>query len=429
MKKYIKVIILIILCGLIVSGIFIYKKYCKSCNIETPNTKEIASELEGNKNDENQSIVKIVDGKIQNEDLIDEFIEKTSSTKENMSLQIEVDNENQVEVEFIPSSDEDIENRFGYYLLKRDEKETKFSVLDYHIARNTIDETVYLIFDTVLGENKEDPMALICSYDLDSSSYKKDFELNFNQRKDMGAKKIIGPESSVIPMEYAVYTVGGDVTFTIEDDMVYDFEKALKEKVITVEQILEQAKMDDKYGMCREEMYQDGGTTEYLYDDYTIIKYNTLDGNQDFVIGPKGDNIRNKVDEILYNQNDDSGTKAVDIEFNRSPENVTIKVIEDTISRDSASILITDNNEDKYGWGEEFGVQEKVNGEWKDLDYISDNLSWIAIAYELNEDNQLTQKLNIKEYYGELSNGIYRIVKQVYDNGYVSIYSDEFEIK
>ena len=29
--------------------------------------------------------------------------------------------------------------------------------------------------------------------------------------------------------------------------------------------------------------------------------------------------------------------------------------------------LITDNNSNKYGWGVEFRVQEKVNGEWKDL--------------------------------------------------------------
>lgn len=299
MKKNIKVLILVIACGLIVSGVFIYKKYCKSCNIEIPNTKEIISEVEEKNIDENQNIVKIVDGKIQNEDLIDEFIEKITSAKETMSLQIEIDNDNLVEVELIPPSDGDDENLYGYYLLKREGKETSFNCLDYHIARNTIDKTVYLIFDTVLGENKEDPMALICSYDLDSSAYKKDFELNFNQRKDMGAKKIIGPESSVIPMEYAVYTVGGDVEFTIEDDMVYDFEKALKEKVITVEQILEQAKMDDKYGICKEEMYSDGGTLVYLYDDYTIIKYNTLDGNEDFVIGPKGD-IRNRVDKILY---------------------------------------------------------------------------------------------------------------------------------
>ena len=310
MKKNIKVLISVIACGLIVSGVFIYKKYCKSCNIEIPNTTEIISEVEEKKIDENQNIVKIVDGKIQNEDLIDEFIKETAIEKESKTLQIEVNDENLIEIEFVyqePKEDQEMVNSntplsdedFGYYLLKRDEKETRFSVLDYHIARNTIDETVYLIFDTVLGENKEDPLALICSYDLDSSAYKKDFEFNFSQRKDMGEKKIIGPESSVIPIGYSVYTVGGDVTFTIEDDMVYDFEKALKEKVITVDQILEQAKLDSKYGMCREEMYQDGGTMEYLYDDYTIIKYNTLDGNKDFVIGPKGD-IRNRVDKILY---------------------------------------------------------------------------------------------------------------------------------
>ena len=51
-------------------------------------------------------------------------------------------------------------------------------------------------------------------------------------------------------------------------------------------------------------------------------------------------------------------------------------------------------------------------------------------AYEnTNEDNQLTLKLDIEQYYGKLSNGTYRIVKPVYDNGYMDIYSNEFEIK
>ncbi len=81
----------------------------------------------------------------------------------------------------------------------------------------------------------------------------------------------------------------------------------------------------------------------------------------------------------------------------------------------------------QYGWGVEFRVQEKVDNEWKDLDYISDDLAWIDIAYELNANNQLTQKLDIEKYYGKY--GIYRIVKPVYDNGYVDIYSNEFEIK
>lgn len=117
------------------------------------------------------------------------------------------------------------------------------------------------------------------------------------------------------------------------------------------------------------------------------------------------------------------------IEYNREPKNVTIEVIEETISNTSVEILITDNNEDKYGWGVDFRVQEKIDGEWKDLEYISDDVSWIAIAYLISEGNQLTLKVNIEEYYGKLDKGIYRIVKHVYDNGYVDIYSNEFEIK
>ena len=127
--------------------------------------------------------------------------------------------------------------------------------------------------------------------------------------------------------------------------------------------------------------------------------------------------------------NDNSGIKASDIKYNRSPENVTIKVIPDTACDTSVQILITDNNEDKYGWGEPFSIQENVNGEWKDLDYISDKVSWIAIAYTLNENNQRIQKVDIEEYYGKLDKGIYRVVKTIYDNGNIDLYSDEFEIK
>ena len=130
----------------------------------------------------------------------------------------------------------------------------------------------------------------------------------------------------------------------------------------------------------------------------------------------------------VVNEND-TEIPADTIEFNRNKENVTIKVLPDTITKEKAEILITDNNEDHYGWGVEFRVQKKVNEEWKDLEYISDNLSWIDIAYELNEDNQLTQNLDIAKYYGKLENGTYRIVKPVYDKGYIDICSNEFEIK
>lgn len=152
---------------------------------------------------------------------------------------------------------------------------------------------------------------------------------------------------------------------------------------------------------------------------YKIIEKSVTNReNFDFTV----ENIAsNPVDTVNHEQND--------IKFDRSPRNVIIKVESATINPESVSITITDNNKEHYSWGVEFRVQEKVNGEWKDLKYISDDLSWIDIAYELNEDNQLTQKLDIEKFYGKLSNGIYRIVKPVYDNGYIDIYSNEFEFK
>ena len=135
------------------------------------------------------------------------------------------------------------------------------------------------------------------------------------------------------------------------------------------------------------------------------------------------------VENISSNPVDTTNQGQSNIKSNRNPNNVIIKVDNTTIKPESVSITITDNNENQYGWGVEFRVQEKVNGEWKNLNYISDNLSWIDIAYHLNEDKQLTQKLDIEKYYGKLSNGIYRIVKPVYDEGYIDIYSNEFEIK
>lgn len=139
----------------------------------------------------------------------------------------------------------------------------------------------------------------------------------------------------------------------------------------------------------------------------------------------KGDKQAEITDEDLEAINNII-SKEIENEQKNKAERVTIKVDDSTITPTSVSITITDNNEKHNAWGVEFRVQEKIDGEWKYLKYISGDLSWISIAYELGEDNQLTQKLDIEKYYGKLDNGIYRIVKSAYNN---DIYSNEFEIK
>ena len=173
----------------------------------------------------------------------------------------------------------------------------------------------------------------------------------------------------------------------------------------------------------------DGGTIEYFGIGYKVIDFHTLAGYDDIKIGSWLMDYNDFEEEMKEYEMKFEKELSSNANNNRKPENVTIQIDKNTISPESVSIIITDNNVEQYGWGVEFRVQEKINDEWKDLDYISYDLSWIDIAYELNEDNQLTQKLDIEKYYGKLNNGIYRIVKPVYDGEYIDIHSNEFEIK
>ena len=173
----------------------------------------------------------------------------------------------------------------------------------------------------------------------------------------------------------------------------------------------------------------DGGTVEFFGLGYKVIDFHTLAGFDDIKIGTWFIDYNDFEEEMKAYEKIFEENLVSSGELNRNPDNVTIKVDESTVSAASVSITITDNNENHYGWGVEFRVQQKIDDKWEDLQYISDDLTWIDIAYKLNEDNQLTQKLDIEKYYGKLSNGIYRIVKPVFDNGYIDIYSNEFEIK
>lgn len=173
----------------------------------------------------------------------------------------------------------------------------------------------------------------------------------------------------------------------------------------------------------------DGGTIEYFGLGYKVIDFHTLAGFDDIKIGTWNMDYNDFDEEMKEYEIKFEETLLSDEKNNRSPENVIIEVDNTTITPESVSIIITDNNKEHYGWGVEFRIQQKVNDEWEDFKYLSNDLAWIDIAYQLNEDNQLTLKLDIEKYYGKLSNGIYRIVKPVYDNGYIDIYSNEFEIK
>ena len=280
-----------------------------------------------NENQENQEIVIIDNGNIQNENKIDAFIDK-GDNREAGILQIHIisnDKTDNMTVEFVPgtyeseisseesntesentvnrqvprsvTTAEEYEKVYGYYKVTVNGEETgRYDGLRWHMRRVTKDNTVQVIMEPYLIEVTEFPA--ICEYSLENSNYEQKFELTYMARKDMGVKKI-AEKNQFDNFDFGVYTIAGDVSITIEGDMVYTLEDALSEKIITVQDILEQAKQDLKYGFCEEAYYQDSGSREYRYAEYTILKYNTLDGNKDLVIGMQG-SIINQVNASGY---------------------------------------------------------------------------------------------------------------------------------
>lgn len=108
-----------------------------------------------------------------------------------------------------------------------------------------------------------------------------DFKLTFNSKPGKVRKQIVDKKTSK-KYDYNVYLWNGDVKVLI-DNKTYSLEEAIENDSITVEEIIAKAEKDIKKPL----VYRDGGSKEYHYDDYTIIKLNILDGNKDVYIGNK----------------------------------------------------------------------------------------------------------------------------------------------
>ena len=92
-----------------------------------------------------------------------------------------------------------------------------------------------------------------------------------------GVKKVSEKNSK---MPFDIYTVG--MEFTIElDGVSYNIKDAISKGVLDEDKLIQKLKNDRKNGKSTSEMYKDGGTIIYRYKDYSIVKYNTVDGDED----------------------------------------------------------------------------------------------------------------------------------------------------
>lgn len=139
-----------------------------------------------------------------------------------------------------------------------------------------IGEYVKITYD---GRIKESYPAQIDAIKIEDTLI-DNFEILFHEKNN--GKQLVERGTDKKKYSYHVYLVNGDVEIIIGNKK-YTLEEALNENKITMEEILLKAIKDFPNIVS----YDDGGSIEYHYDNYTILKLNTIAGNRDVYIGNK----------------------------------------------------------------------------------------------------------------------------------------------
>ena len=111
--------------------------------------------------------------------------------------------------------------------------------------------------------------------------------------------------------------------------------------------------------------------------------------------------------------NDDYLIKESDIVI---ADNVTMEIMSDTLTKTSATVVITDLSGSNYTYSKQYTIEKYEDEKWWVIKPLIKNEITTTEGYSVDENNSLTMNLNWEKKYGELNKGRYRIVIKVSDN-------------
>lgn len=110
----------------------------------------------------------------------------------------------------------------------------------------------------------------------------ENFEITIKESNNKNTTKILNnKELYQNNSDYNLYYYGIDEVKVTVDNQTMLLEEALKSGKLTIDGLIIKANKD----FPNADIYKDGGSIKYDYDNYTIIKMHTLDGNRDVYIG------------------------------------------------------------------------------------------------------------------------------------------------
>ena len=171
-----------------------------------------------------------------------------------------------------PNEDEDI---------RKSSDKISISLGEYNDAIYEVGTNVKITYDGTIMESYP-AQVKVTKIEVKST---ENFEIIFKDRQPIDSYNkvyVILDKSETNKYDYTIYAYDGSVNIRI-DGKEYSLKEALLENKITMEEIIAKANKDFPDAVS----YDDGGSIEYHYENYTIIKCHRLDGNRDVYIGTK----------------------------------------------------------------------------------------------------------------------------------------------
>ena len=96
-------------------------------------------------------------------------------------------------------------------------------------------------------------------------------------------------------------------------------------------------------------------------------------------------------------------------------DGISMTIKDGTLTRKGITLIIEDTNgTGTYVYGGSFRIDKNENGNWISLETIRDNFSFTLQPRYVDENGILEMYQNWEYLYGELENGTYRLVKDIF---------------
>ena len=184
-----------------------------------------------------------------------------------------------------------IEETTKYMIVEPNEDEIERKIADRIVINYGTDHLDYLygkgrkVIIQYTGIVKETYPAQIDTDNILTQGY-DEFELTVKKADNRNKTKILNnQELYKNNSDFDLYYYGLEEVNIFVDNKTMSLEEALRSGKMTIDGLLVKANKDVSNGLIKEARANDGGSVEFFYDTYTIIKCHTLDGNRDVYIG------------------------------------------------------------------------------------------------------------------------------------------------